>query len=96
MLVIGIEGKVLTTQERDWLQHPACAGVILFTRNFSSRNQVTELSQSIREAWRQLLRAANSYAPPTFYRLVAGFCTSFATMAIGSGPFDLWRLYLVR
>jgi beta-N-acetylhexosaminidase len=50
MLVIGIAGTELTAQERDWLQHPACAGVILFTRNFASRVQVAELSQAIRDA----------------------------------------------
>jgi beta-N-acetylhexosaminidase len=49
MLVIGIAGKELSAQERDWLQHPACAGVILFTRNFASRAQVAELSLAIRE-----------------------------------------------
>ena len=50
MLVIGVAGTELTHQERDWLQHDACAGVILFARNFASRAQVAELSQSIREA----------------------------------------------
>ena len=50
MLVIGVAGTGLTAQERDWLQHGACAGVILFTRNFASRAQVAELSQAIREA----------------------------------------------
>ncbi|MCR6662435.1 MAG: beta-N-acetylhexosaminidase [Luteimonas sp.] len=50
MLVIGIAGKELTAQERDWLQHDACAGVILFKRNFASRAQVAELSAAIREA----------------------------------------------
>ena len=50
MLVIGVAGTELTAQERDWLQHDACAGVILFTRNFASRAQVAELSQAIREA----------------------------------------------
>ncbi|KGM52407.1 beta-hexosaminidase [Lysobacter concretionis Ko07 = DSM 16239] len=50
MLVIGIAGTELTAQERDWLQHDACAGVILFTRNFASRAQVAELSQAIRAA----------------------------------------------
>ena len=50
MLVIGIAGTELTTQERDWLQHDAVAGVILFTRNFASRAQVAELSQAIRAA----------------------------------------------
>jgi beta-N-acetylhexosaminidase len=50
MLVIGVAGTELTAQERDWLQHDACAGVILFTRNFASRAQVAELSHAIRAA----------------------------------------------
>lgn len=50
MLVIGIAGTELAAQERDWLQHDACAGVILFKRNFASRDQVAELSAAIREA----------------------------------------------
>jgi len=50
MLVIGVAGTELTAQERDWLQHDGCAGVILFTRNFASRAQVAELAQAIREA----------------------------------------------
>jgi beta-N-acetylhexosaminidase len=50
MLVIGIAGKTLAAEEREWLQHPACAGVILFTRNFASRAQVIELAQAIRAA----------------------------------------------
>ncbi len=50
MLVIGISGTELTAQEREWLQHDAVAGVILFTRNFSSREQVVELCAAIRAA----------------------------------------------
>src|SRR5690606_39408422 len=50
MLVIGIAGKELTAQERDWLRNDACAGVILFKRNFASRAQVSELCSAIREA----------------------------------------------
>ncbi|MFA6985613.1 MAG: beta-N-acetylhexosaminidase [Arenimonas sp.] len=50
MLVIGIAGKELAANERAWLQHPACAGVILFTRNFASKTQVAELTQAIRVA----------------------------------------------
>ena len=50
MLVIGVAGKELSAEERDWLQHPGCAGVILFTRNFASRAQVAELSAAIRDA----------------------------------------------
>ncbi len=50
MLVIGVAGTELTAQERDWLRHEACAGVILFKRNFASKTQVAELSAAIREA----------------------------------------------
>ncbi|KAA2285523.1 beta-N-acetylhexosaminidase [Arenimonas fontis] len=50
MLVIGIAGHSLAAEEREWLQHPAVAGVILFSRNFASREQVAELTAGIREA----------------------------------------------
>lgn len=50
MLVIGIGGHELSAEERDWLQHPTVAGVILFSRNFASRAQVAELSLAIRDA----------------------------------------------
>ncbi|WP_313211364.1 beta-N-acetylhexosaminidase [Stenotrophomonas sp.] len=50
MLVIGVAGTELTAQEREWLQHDAVAGVILFKRNFASREQVAELSAAIRAA----------------------------------------------
>ena len=49
MLVIGVAGTELTAQERDWLQHDACGGVILFKRNFASKTQVAELSAAIRD-----------------------------------------------
>lgn len=50
MLVIGIGGLELAADEREWLQHPAVAGVILFKRNFASREQVAGLAAAIREA----------------------------------------------
>lgn len=50
MLLIGVSGHALTEAERDWLQHPACAGVVLFARNFASRAQTVELTQAIRAA----------------------------------------------
>jgi beta-N-acetylhexosaminidase len=50
MLVIGVAGTELNARERDWLQHDACAGVILFKRNFASKAQVGEMSAAIREA----------------------------------------------
>ena len=50
MIIIGLSGTELAAHERDWLQHDACAGVCLFTRNFASRAQVAELSAAIRGA----------------------------------------------
>ncbi|MBB1061146.1 beta-N-acetylhexosaminidase [Marilutibacter spongiae] len=50
MLLIGIAGTRLEAREREWLQHDACAGVVLFGRNFASRDQVADLSAAIREA----------------------------------------------
>ncbi|MEO8671641.1 MAG: beta-N-acetylhexosaminidase [Tahibacter sp.] len=48
MLVIGIAGKELAVHEREWIVAPEVSGVILFTRNFSSREQVTALIDDIR------------------------------------------------
>jgi beta-N-acetylhexosaminidase len=50
MLLIGLTGTELEARERDWLQHDACAGVVLFARNFASRLQVADLSAAIRDA----------------------------------------------
>ncbi len=50
MLVIGVAGTQLNAQERDWLQNDACAGVILFKRNFASKAQLAELCAAIRDA----------------------------------------------
>lgn len=50
MLVIGIAGPALAAHERDWLRHEAVGGVILFTRNFVSREQVRDLCGELRDA----------------------------------------------
>ena len=50
MLLIGVSGHELNPREREWLQHDAVAGVVLFGRNFASRQQVGELSAAIRAA----------------------------------------------
>jgi len=48
MLIIGIQDKQLLSHERDWIRTPVVSGVILFARNFASREQVTELIAEIR------------------------------------------------
>ena len=48
MLIIGLPGKTLSDADRAWLAAPQVSGVILFTRNFDSRDQVTALIDDIR------------------------------------------------
>lgn len=50
MLIIGITDKTVQPAERDWIRAPQVSGVILFKRNFDSREQVTRLIADIRAA----------------------------------------------
>ncbi len=47
-LIVGIEACQLTEQDKNNLMHPAVAGVILFTRNYQSPEQLHQLCQSIK------------------------------------------------
>ena len=49
MLIIGTQATELSAQERDWIATDTVSGVILFTRNFASRQQVVDLVAAIRE-----------------------------------------------
>ncbi|MGA7440494.1 MAG: beta-N-acetylhexosaminidase [Luteibacter sp.] len=49
MLLIGLEGKVLKPHEHPLLTAHGVAGIILFGRNFESREQVTALIDAARE-----------------------------------------------
>ena len=48
MLIIGIRAKQLAHDERAWIAAPIVSGVILFARNFESRDQVAQLVDDIR------------------------------------------------
>lgn len=48
--IVDLEGQTLTPEERDILSHPLVGGVVLFTRNFSSRDQLSQLCRAIRTA----------------------------------------------
>lgn len=46
-VMIGVSGLSLTAQERDWLLNPMVAGVILFSRNFESPEQLKSLCDEV-------------------------------------------------
>jgi beta-N-acetylhexosaminidase len=45
--MVDLAGFELADQERDMLHHPQVGGVILFTRNFASMNQISQLVNAI-------------------------------------------------
>lgn len=46
-LMIDIQGTTLNAEDRNLLGHPAVGGVILFSRNYESREQLTALTREI-------------------------------------------------
>ena len=59
VLMLDIEGKVLTAEERDLLQNPSVGGVILFARNVAEPEQVADLNAAIREVRPNILLAVD-------------------------------------
>jgi beta-N-acetylhexosaminidase len=96
MLMIGIAGLELAANERDWLKAPGVCGVLLFGRNFASREQVTALIDSIREvAGEDFLVAVDQEGGPV-QRFREGFTRLPPLAAIGAvydrDPDDAIRL----
>jgi beta-N-acetylhexosaminidase len=54
-LIIDIAGTMLTQLDRDRLKHPLVGGLILFTRNWQNRAQLTALCESIKAVREDLL-----------------------------------------
>jgi beta-N-acetylhexosaminidase len=58
-LMIDLQTTLLTAEERDLLQHPGVGGLILFTRNFESPDQLKKLLYEVREVRDPLLIAVD-------------------------------------
>ncbi|MGA0128900.1 MAG: glycoside hydrolase family 3 N-terminal domain-containing protein, partial [Burkholderiales bacterium] len=48
-VLIDIEGTKLTDLDKGRLANPACVGVIFFSRNYVSREQIKDVIREIRE-----------------------------------------------
>ena len=48
-IIVSIEGKKLSEDDRDTLRHDAIGGVILFSENYEDREQLMELIRSIKK-----------------------------------------------
>ncbi|CAG0910831.1 unnamed protein product, partial [Cyprideis torosa] len=72
-LMLDIVGTTLTQVDRDRLAHPQCAGVILFSRNVESVEQVTELVADIRRTVPRPLLVAVDQEGGRVQRLREGF-----------------------
>jgi len=59
VLMLDLEGLVLTAAERELLQRPSVGGLILFSRNYASVQQLRELIAAIRECRPDLLIAVD-------------------------------------
>jgi len=49
-IMLDVQGTSLTGEDKNLLEHPLVGGVILFTRNYESPQQITSLTHDIRHA----------------------------------------------
>ncbi len=84
MLMIGVAGLTVADHEKRWLTAPGVAGVLLFSRNYQSREQLVALCESIRDiGGEQLLIAVDQEGGPV-QRFRNGFTRLPALAAIGA------------
>lgn len=58
-VMCDLEGLCLSSEEKDLLLHPMVGGIIIFARNYASPQQVSELTQAMRELRPELLIAVD-------------------------------------
>ena len=84
MLMIGVAGPKLAEHEKNWLKSPAVAGVLLFSRNYQSREQLGALCVAIREVGGERLLIAVDQEGGPVQRFRDGFTRLPALAAIGA------------
>lgn len=82
-VMLDLEGTELTALERERLAHPATGGVILFTRNYESPEQIAQLIGEIHAVRTPRLLVAVDHEGGSIQRFRAGFTHLPAPSAIG-------------
>lgn len=82
-LIVGIEGLSLTASELKYLQHPAIGGVILFSRNYQSRDQLKALCAQIKAIRHPRLLICVDQEGGVVQRFREGFTPIMAAQEIG-------------
>ncbi|MBD1388467.1 beta-N-acetylhexosaminidase [Neiella sp. HB171785] len=81
-LMLDLQGTKLQADEIELLQHPSVGGVIFFSRNFESRQQVCELVAAVRQAAAKPLLLAVDHEGGRVQRFRLGFSPIPAMAAI--------------
>lgn len=85
-LMLDVEGTVLTSEDRDRLLHPLVGGVILFSRNYQSPEQLCQLTADIHGLRNPSLVVAVDHEGGRVQRFRDGFTAIPPMRALG----ELW------
>lgn len=72
-LMIDVQGQELSAEEKDMLHHPLVGGVILFSRNYQTVEQISHLTESIQANRRTRLLIAVDHEGGAVQRFRSGF-----------------------
>lgn len=87
-LIIDLRSITLTPEEKEILAHPSVGGIILFTRNYESREQIKQFCQTIRSVRKLPLLIMVDQEGGKVQRFIKDFTRLPALSAIGKNYDD--------